>query len=174
WRQERALRQISGAIRGLALSALVMLAGCAASDVGPINMLTMDAPPSSPDYIPDLGDDGSTIIGLAFSGGGMRASAFSYGVLRALDDLVIDEAPYRRTMVDNVRMVAGVSGGAVTASYFALKGRDGYRDFDRRFLYQDPETSMRTSVSAANLMRVMAWRRKRPHLVRRLAGREPV
>jgi len=149
------LRQISGAIRGLALSALVVLAGCVASDVGPINILTMDAPPSSPDYIPDVGDDGSTIIGLAFSGGGMRASAFSYGVLRALDDLVIDEAPYRRTMVDNVRMVAGVSGGAVTASYFALKGRNGYRDFDQRFLLQNPESAVRMGFGPVNLARVL-------------------
>lgn len=149
------MRQISRGIRGLAMSSFMMLAGCAGLDTGPINTLTLAEPPSSPEYIPDSGDDGSTIVGLAFSGGGMRASAFSYGVLRALDDLVIDESPYRRTMVDNIRMVAGVSGGSVTAGYFALKGRDGYRDFDRRFLYQDPETSMRASVSAANLMRVM-------------------
>ena len=149
------MRHILGAIRGLALSALVILAGCSIKDIGPINTLTSEARPGSPEYIPDVGDDGSTVIGLAFSGGGMRASAFSYGVLTALDELIIDEVPYRRSMADNVRVVAGVSGGAVMASYFALKGSDGFQDFDQRFLHQNPESAMRMGLNPANLVRVL-------------------
>lgn len=148
------MRNISGAICGLALSVLAILAGCAARDVGPVNVLTIEAQPASLDYIPDVGDDGSTIVGLAFSGGGMRASAFSYGVLRALDDLIVDEVPYRRSMADNVRVVAGVSGGAVTASYFALKGSDGFHDFRERFLLQNPESVMRMGFNPINALRV--------------------
>lgn len=131
---------------GMLVAALIFLSGCAARDVGPINIASSAAPPHAPDFITDSGDDGSTVVALSFSGGGMRASAFSYGVLTALDDLIIDEIPYRRSMVDNIRMISGVSGGAVVAAYFGYKGRDDYRDLDRRFLYQNPEAVMQTSM----------------------------
>lgn len=127
-------------------SLLLTIAGCAARDVGPINLVHSDAPPPSPDYLTDSGDDGSTVVALAFSGGGMRASAFSYGVLTALDDMVVDEVPYRRTMVDNVRMISGVSGGAVVAAYFGHRGRDNYRDLYQRLLLKNGEARMSTNA----------------------------
>ena len=139
----------------LAFAAMLPLvaAGCVADDVGPINVLTSEAGPASPTFIPDPGDDGSTVVGLAFSGGGTRAAAFSYGVLRALDDIVIDEQPRRRTLVDDIRMISGASGGAVTAAYFGYKGRDGYRDFRERFLTQNAEADLRTRLSPLNVVR---------------------
>jgi predicted acylesterase/phospholipase RssA len=133
---------------GALVAALVILSGCVARDVGPINTVSSEAPPPTPKFIPDGGDDGSTVMALAFSGGGMRASAFAFGVLTALDDIVVDEAPYRRSMVDNIRMISGVSGGAVVAAYFGYKGRDDYRDLDRKFLYRDPESAMQTSMTS--------------------------
>lgn len=131
---------------GSLLVVLALFSGCAARDVGPINIADSKAPPPEEKYITDGGDDGSTVMALAFSGGGMRASAFSFGVLTALDDLIIDEIPYRRSMVDNIRMISGVSGGSVVAAYFGYKGRDDYRDLDQRFLYQAPESVMQTSM----------------------------
>lgn len=142
---------------GALLACLAFLCACGARDVGPINLVASDAPPPTPDYITDGGDDGSTVVALAFSGGGMRASAFSYGVLTALDDITIDEIPYRRSMVDNIRMISGVSGGAVVAAYFGYKGRDDYRDLDRRFLYQNPESAMQTNMmSPVSISRALA------------------
>ncbi|TPJ75082.1 patatin-like phospholipase family protein [Mesorhizobium sp. B2-7-1] len=129
------------------------VAGCVADDVGPINHLTPQAGHPSLTYIPDTADDGSTVVGLAFSGGGTRAAAFSYGVLRALDDIVIDEQPKRRTLVDDIRMISGASGGAVAAAYFGYKGRDGYLDFRERFLTQNAEADLRTSFSPVNFVR---------------------
>jgi hypothetical protein len=71
------------------IAALVLpLAGCVGADVGPINVQTSNAEPPSPAFIPEAGDDGSTVVGLAFSGGGTRAAAFAYGALRELDDTV--------------------------------------------------------------------------------------
>lgn len=137
----------------LAVAVCVLTAGCIADDVGPINVLTSEAGHPSPTFIPDPGDDGSTVVGLAFSGGGTRAAAFSYGVLQALDDIVIDERPYRRTLVDDIRMISGASGGAIAAAYFGYKGKDGYQDFRQRFLIQDAEADLRTSVSPLNLVR---------------------
>lgn len=139
-----------------ALASLVALAGCA-KDVGPINLMHSALPAASAPFIPDSGDDGSTVIALAFSGGGTRAAAFSYGVLTALDDLVVDELPYRRSMVDNIRMISGTSGGSVLAAYFGLKGRDDYRDFDTRFLYRNAEKSMHTNpLSPVTLARAIS------------------
>ncbi|WP_246734648.1 patatin-like phospholipase family protein [Chelativorans sp. ZYF759] len=140
----------------LAGIAAALLAGCVAGDRGPINVFVAEVGPASPEFIPDPGDDGSLVVGLAFSGGGARAAAFAYGVLRELDEAVIDEVPYRRTMVDDIRMISGTSGGAIMAAYFGYRGPDEYRDFRERFLLQNAESALRTSMnSPANLAR--AW-----------------
>ena len=129
------------------------LTGCIGASVVPINQQTSRAEPPSPAFIPEAGDDGSAVVGLAFSGGGTRAAAFAYGVLRELDDTVIDERPHRRSLVDDIRLISGASGGAVAAAYFGYRGRDGYRDFRERFLIQNAEAKMRTSVSPVSLIR---------------------
>jgi len=120
------------------------ISGCAGLHTTPINEISQQIAAPSPDYIPDAGDDGSTVVALAFSGGGMRAAAWAYGALLALDSLVIDTVPYPRSLVDNVRTVAGTSGGAVTAAYLGYKGKRDYQDFRERFLYQNGEAYMST------------------------------
>ncbi len=139
-------RALTGSI---ALAALLL--GCASIDNAPVNR---------PSTLPRLtqvntvaGDDTlrSTIVGLAFSGGGTRAAAFSFGVLKGLDQL---ETPGGGHLVDQVRFVSGVSGGSVTAAYFGLKGRGALTDFETRFLYRDAEEALRTQVySVGNMMR---------------------
>src|SRR5262250_705167 len=59
-------------------------------------------------------NDTDTIIILAFSGGGTRAAAFSYGVLEELrrTELVVHGRKTR--MLDEVDVVTGVSGGSFT------------------------------------------------------------
>ncbi|MHB0954160.1 MAG: patatin-like phospholipase family protein [Allorhizobium sp.] len=134
----------------------IALVGCVAGNIGPINVFTPVVGQASPEFVPDPGDDGSTMVGLAFSGGGTRAAAFAYGVLRELDEIVVDEYPYRRTLVDDIRMISGTSGGSVAAAYFGYKGKDDYRDFRERFLVQDVEASMRTSkLSPVNIARLL-------------------
>ncbi len=133
------------------LAAAIAASGCVAVDTTPINFVSTQPAAPSPDYIPDATDDGSTVVALSFSGGGTRAAAFGYGVLQELDSLTIDEFPHHRTLVDNVRTVAGTSGGAVLAAYLGYKGKEEYRDFRERFLYQDAEANMTTSVLPATL-----------------------
>lgn len=143
-----AFNYLSIAFAALALSA------CTLSDVGPINTHVAEARPGSPDFIPDPADDGSTVVGLAISGGGTRAAAFGYGVLRALDEVVVDRQPSRRTLVEDIRMISGTSGGAVTAAYFGLKGT-GYVDLRERFLLADAEKELRKSlISPVNWVRI--------------------
>lgn len=104
-----------------------------------------------------LGPDqfGSTVIGVAFSGGGMRASAFSYGVLNELDRYEMATDQGRRRMTDMVDLVSGVSGGSVTAAYFGLRGREGLPTFRSRFLEQNAEQGFDTDVSLANVLRIV-------------------
>jgi len=129
------------------------IAGCASIDNAPINRPA--ALPRLTQVNTVAGDDTlrSTIVGLAFSGGGTRAAAFSYGVLKGLDEI---EVAGGGRALDQVRFVSGVSGGSVTAAYFGLKGRAALGDFENRFLYRDAEEALRTRVySVGNLMRAM-------------------
>lgn len=141
-----------GFLRRIALGALIVLAGCGSIDTTPINTVSGQPQAPSPDYIPDMGDDGSTVVALAFSGGGMRAAAWAYGALLELDAMVVDTVPYRRTLVDNIRTVAGTSGGSVMAAYLGYRGKDGYEDFRSRFLYQDAESYMATDFLPGTLI----------------------
>ena len=90
----------------------VALSGCATIINAPINLpLAADAALVDPSQsIPTNGED--LLIGLAFSGGGTRAAAFSYGVLVELDQT--DSGPARRTasLLERVDYISGVSGGS--------------------------------------------------------------
>ena len=97
----------------------VTLGGCATIQNAPINvpLATADAAPvEASRAIPTNGDD--VVIGLAFSGGGTRAAAFSYGVLSEFDRTEAGPTRKNSPLLDRIDYVSGVSGGAVTAAYF--------------------------------------------------------
>ena len=96
---------------------------------------------------PDVGGD--TAMALAFSGGGTRAAAFAFGVLRGVDQLPTRD---QRNYLDQVVFVSGVSGGSVTAAYFGLKGRSALNDFRERFLIRNAEEDLKTSVNLRNIV----------------------
>jgi NTE family protein len=104
-----------------------------------------------------LGPDqfGATIVGVAFSGGGMRASAFSYGVLNELDRYEMATERGQTRMTDMIDLVSGVSGGSVTAAYFGLKGREGLPMFRSRFLERNAEQGFDTDISLGNVLRIV-------------------
>ncbi len=87
-----------------------------------------------------------TLLILAFSGGGTRAAALSYGILEALDLVEVPAPPSkqgkRHTLLDEVDLVSGVSGGSFTASYYGLHGREIFNDFRTEFLYGDFQGSL--------------------------------
>ena len=125
----------------LALSAALLLGGCTTPRAFVGAPLTKGA--GEPGYrVTDVlarraPDDLRVVI--SFSGGGMRASALSFGVLEQLaEDRVrpsADAAP--RRLLDEVDIVSAVSGGAVTAAYWALYGDRIFEDYRRRFLLRD-------------------------------------
>ena len=131
-----------------------VLGGCATIRNEPINvpLAAADAVPvDATRGIPTSGDD--LLIGLAFSGGGTRAAAFSYGVLSELDRTKVDPTGQKVSLLDRVDYISGVSGGAVTAAYFGLKGRDGLSDFRERFLLRDAEGSLRSPFAPVSVLR---------------------
>lgn len=95
-----------------------------------------------------------TVVALSFSGGGLRAAAFAYGVLEGLRD---QPSSAGRNLLDEVGFVTSVSGGSLTAAYFGLKGTDGLKDFRERVLLRDGEAGLRFSLlNPFNLARLLA------------------
>jgi NTE family protein len=77
---------------------------------------------------------GDVFLALAFSGGGTRAAAFSYGVLQELRDTEIVVGGERRRLLDEVDLITSVSGGSFTSAYYALFGDRIFEDYEERFL----------------------------------------
>ena len=75
-------------------------------------------------------------IALAFSGGGTRAAALSYGVLRKLAEIKIP-TNNDQTLLDEVDVISSVSGGSFTAAYYGLFGNRIFNDFEDRFLFRN-------------------------------------
>ncbi len=78
---------------------------------------------------------------LAFSGGGSRAAALSYGVMRELEATPLPGAA-GKTMLDEVNIISAVSGGSFTAAYYGLHGKGIFRDFEQVFLRQNLQSSL--------------------------------
>ena len=78
-------------------------------------------------------DTGDTALMLAFSGGGTRAAALSYGVLLELRDT---------GLLNEVDFISSVSGGSFTAAYYGLYGDRIFEDFEEDFLRQDVEGAL--------------------------------
>lgn len=140
-----------------ALLSTLALGGCGGfgSRSGPINAaLATPANAATFEAPAPAGNFEDTTIGLSFSGGGTRAAAFAYGVLREFSRTEIVSEGRKSTLIDQVDMVSSVSGGSVTAAYFALKGPAILTDFRKKFLAQNVEENLRTSVGLTSLMRL--------------------
>jgi NTE family protein len=124
----------------LMLAFLVLVAGCATRPINP--------PISHVD--PNTGyrfearqarfNDKDDLIILAFSGGGTRAAAFSYGVLEFLRRTeVVDSKGKKVRLLDEVDVITGVSGGSFTALAYGLYGDKLFANYEQRFLKRDVE-----------------------------------
>jgi NTE family protein len=79
--------------------------------------------------------DPENLVILAFSGGGTRAAAFSYGVLEALRRTeAIGPKGNRFRLIDAVDIITGVSGGSFTALAYGLYGDSLFDEYEKRFL----------------------------------------
>jgi NTE family protein len=78
--------------------------------------------------------DKSAVI-MTFSGGGTRAAALADGALRALAATEVPGMVGRVPLASQIDVVSSVSGGSVTAAYFALHGADDLSRFEKDFLF---------------------------------------
>lgn len=92
--------------------------------------------------VEQVDDADSLFVCLSFSGGGTRAAALAYGVMRKLRDTPITRNGVETSLLDDVDCISSVSGGSFTAAYYALHGRRLFDDFDRRFLYRNIEREL--------------------------------
>src|SRR5215472_6367523 len=75
------------------------------------------------------------LVILAFSGGGTRAAAFSYGVLETLRGTeIVTKAGRKTRLLDEVDVITGVSGGSFTALAYGLYGEKLFDEYEARFL----------------------------------------
>ena len=85
-------------------------------------------------------DDTSLV--LAFSGGGTRAAALSYGVLQELAKTEVGQSGHEHRLLDDVTMVSAVSGGSITAAYYTLWGDRIFSDYESQFLKRHAQTGL--------------------------------
>jgi NTE family protein len=143
---ERGPATFSPALLPFAAACVLLLSGCATRQVNP-PIAKYD--PSSLHQIQQQwhrGDPQELVV-LAFSGGGTRAAAFSYGVLETLRSLELVTNNGRQTrLLDEVDVITGVSGGSFTALAYGLYGDRLFDEFQARFLKRDVQGELTSRI----------------------------
>ena len=124
----------SRAALSLVVGLLLLLGGCATRQVNPA--IAQYDPRSGRQFEgPGRWGDKQDLVILAFSGGGTRAAAFSYGVLEALRRIkIVTNSGRNIRLLDEVDVITGVSGGSFTALAYGLYGEKLFDDYEARFL----------------------------------------
>ena len=121
----------------LSVVAAALFAGCAHYRVNP----ELSSPPPAKQYrFSNLSGDSnsdSLFVILTFSGGGTRAAALAYGVLKELKATEIVWKGKKKALLDEVDLISSISGGSFTAMYYGLFGDRIFAEFETRFLKRD-------------------------------------
>lgn len=154
------------------LISLLLLSGCSTG------MLNSELGETAEEFrygfasrLPD--NDERLFVVLAFSGGGTRAAALSYGVLDVLRNkqLVIDNQHTR--LLDQVDVISAVSGGSYTAAYYGLFGERLFDDFEERFLRRNwPRTYGWMLANPFNMGRLASPEFNRSDLMAEFLGKQ--
>lgn len=94
-----------------------------------------------PNAVAQTNSDG-LLLALAFSGGGARAAALSYGVLDELRKTEVGCPGNEHRLLDDVEMISSVSGGSFTAACYSLWGDRIFSDFEPQFLKKRVQTGL--------------------------------
>lgn len=79
---------------------------------------------------------------LAFSGGGTRAAALAYGVLKELRDTSAPGPGNNGSLLDEIHSISSVSGGSFTSAYFGLHGDGIFEDYEQVFLRKNVQGAL--------------------------------
>ena len=119
-----------------------LLAGCTTPLPPPV---PSDTPKTASGYYPRENKGNRSdelLVILAFSGGGSRAAALSYGVLKKLRDTEITVHGKKRRLLDEVDYISSVSGGSLTSAYFGLFGDRIFTDYEQAFLKKNVQSAL--------------------------------
>lgn len=106
------------------------------------------------------------VVVLALSGGGARAAAFGLGVLRELKATGFALQGEQTTLLDQVTLISGVSGGSILAAHFAAFGDESLTGFESDFLLQNFEdTLIQLALSPVRLFRLSSPWYGRSHVL---------
>jgi NTE family protein len=106
--------------------------GSESISTGGYRLTSMAAAQDSPDLF----------VLIALSGGGKRSSAFSYGVLKGMRDILVPTAAGPRPLLDQVDGISGISGGSFTAAYYGLHRAATFGHFEEDFLYRNTNANV--------------------------------
>lgn len=128
----------------LALLLILTLAGCATSSHITNKPITEVKPVDFTQLPTGRKGQRSGEIGMAvaFSGGGTRAAAFSYGVLEKLRDTRYMNNGEEKRLLDEIDFISSVSGGSFTAAYYGLYGDRIFEDYEEVFLRRNVQKSL--------------------------------
>ena len=151
--------------RYLVLWVSIAICGCAHF---PRNQQLVPAEQNSR-YDYDSSNNGDLTVALSLSGGGARAAAFAYGVIKELNETRLGDST---NLLDEVDIVSAVSGGSITAAFWAVHGRTGLlNDFPTRFLHHPIERDLVFKfLSPINRFRLMGQTFERVDLVAEYVG----
>jgi len=136
-------------LRRLFLATTLLLTGCTAHY--PINepLTVVDYTGGYQNTMVTRGDRSNSLaVALAFSGGGTRAAAFSYGLLRAMGEITINWEGKQLRLLDEIDTISAVSGGSFTAAYYGLFGDRIFADYEEKFLRRNVEGKLKRSLWA--------------------------
>jgi len=105
---------------------------------------------------------------VSLSGGGARAAAFGYGVLDALRQTQVPGPGGKTSLLDELDVISGVSGGSIVAAYYAAFGQDAFPAFEEQFLRKDFQDNLISyALKPANLYDLTSPWFGRSHLLER-------
>jgi len=138
------MRSISRRLTALAVAFLA--AGCASFPVNPPIERVDPAHGYRLSLLGEAGPEDETFVIVSLSGGGTRAMALEYGVLRELDG--VEVAP-GRSLLDEADVMTTSSAAALVAAYYAWRGKEA-------FLQDFPETALYANLQGALVKRISA------------------
>lgn len=143
--------------RFVLLLAVSLLAACATTRPWLNKPVAQSAPVEAPSAFEPMQPVGSPsmIAAVTLSGGGARAAVFELGVLDELKATRFQLDGQSTTLLDEVGLISGVSGGSVLATYYAAFGDEVFTRFEPEFLNANFKSRMiRYILSPATLYRL--------------------
>jgi NTE family protein len=136
------MRRVIRRLRAWSAIAALVLAACSSLSV-PMNE-PLPSAAGNTEYrlldVNNLGGAESALVLVALSGGGKRSAAFGHGVLRGMRDIHVRPEGKDSTLLNEIDLLAGVSGGAFPTAHFGLYGETSFETFPGEFLNPNIES----------------------------------